>query len=510
MDTGLNPRLAILREKVEMSIISPLKHHGWTASIEREVLEGEYLIVKAERGGHVRTCGILYSCATDNRIYKSLESQVGAIFFQGQPYHLESYAYGIQKPVRSMDDFQLTIIEWNKESSDGKFAPDAPDLADAEDEEPSADKHRLLLSEMPIEAIWLRLRQFQSIKLSIKLIEDRLRRAGASLPQDIVSGKAQGVAYAFRNASDYYAASQTRNLSQRILNLYYGTMAFAYAEMLALPGGASSLADIERITSQGHGLYTIEGSTHDLHDLVVGIIRSGFFTSWMTSTGMDMSWTPDSKAKTYTAVLSKPIDTWLTMEQLFARIPEVSDLYIEIFDSPTLWLHPNYDTVANRGARGLSSMSETPESTYGTFTDLSGRLSKEDVAKFPGPIREIRQVKSSGRHRSFKAVVDHSGKNVWWEALNIHTSPLGRQAIILPLFGRITQYRAICFVLLYALSIIVRYRPSVWRRVQEGDLDHMRVLIEAVLSVIERILPQEFLASVTGMKIHTKQPGSFF
>lgn len=183
---------------------------------------------------------------------------------------------------------------------------------------------------------------------------------------------------------------------------------------------------------------------------------------------------------------------------------------MEIFDSPTLWLHPNFDSVGNHGARGLFGSNAKIESTYATLTDLSGRLTREDVATFPGPIREIRQVASSGRHRTFKAVVDHPGKKVWWDALDVHTSPLGRQALILPLFGRITQYRAICFALLYALSIIVRYRPSVWRRVQEGDLDHMRVLIEAALVVVERILPQEFLASITGVKIHAKQPGSFF
>jgi len=74
----------------------------------------------------------------------------------------------------------------------------------------------------------------------------------------------------------------------------------------------------------------------------------------------------------------------------------------------------------------------------------------------------------------------------------------------------IGEYRAICVVLLYALSIIVRYRPSIWRRVQEGDLDHMRLIIEAFLAVVERILPEEFLATVTGLTIMAKRPDSFF
>jgi hypothetical protein len=67
-----------------------------------------------------------------------------------------------------------------------------------------------------------------------------------------------------------------------------------------------------------------------------------------------------------------------------------------------------------------------------------------------------------------------------------------------------------CVVLLYALSIIVRYRPSVWRRVQEGDLDQMRVLIDAFLATVERILPHEFLEKIIGQRVIVKEPGSFY
>jgi hypothetical protein len=47
-------------------------------------------------------------------------------------------------------------------------------------------------------------------------------------------------------------------------------------------------------------------------------------------------------------------------------------------------------------------------------------------------------------------------------------------------------------------SIVVRYRPGLGRRVQEGDLDHMRVLIVAFLFVVERIVPEQFLETVSG------------
>ncbi|PMX32774.1 hypothetical protein C1Y20_33780, partial [Pseudomonas sp. FW301-21B01] len=84
-------------------------------------------------------------------------------------------------------------------------------------------------------------------------------RAGLELDSNTIKSKADGLAYALRNASDYFQASDHRNVSQRVLNLYYGTLAFAFAEMLALPNGAISVADLEKSTKQGHGLYTADG-----------------------------------------------------------------------------------------------------------------------------------------------------------------------------------------------------------------------------------------------------------
>jgi hypothetical protein len=123
-------------------------------------------------------------------------------------------------------------------------------------------------------------------------------------------------------------------------------------------------------------------------------------------------------------------------------------------------------------------------------------LTKEDIAAFPGPISEIAEVRSEKGGRRFSAAIDYAGKSVWWEALDLHYSPFVRGAAILPIFGTTRRYRAVCVVLLYLLSIIVCYRPGVWRRVQEDDLDHMRVLIEAFLAVVERVLPEQYLETL--------------
>lgn len=505
MSTGWDSRLAILQRDAEEKLLGPLRHHGWHASVERTVEHGEYLVISAERGGHSHRIAIMYTSGTANAVYKSLAAEVEHIFIRGQLYKLESFAYGIDKPITSADDFHEVLLKWNRESAPGKFAPE-DDGAEPVTAEPP--EHHVLLSEQPIHAIWLRLRQLQSVTLAAKMVADRARREKVPLENSVVRSKAEGIAYALRNASDYYHG-EARNVSQRVLNLYYGSLGFAFAEMLSAPEGPSTLHEIENSTKQGHGLYTIDGTSDALEHLVVGVISSGFFPSWMKAMGLATDQVPSKKPREYSELADVPATSWLTIERLFARIPEVGDLFNNIFEGAPAWVTPVYDHDANPSPR-LFGKNAPPNRSYVLLVDDSARLTKDVIADLPGPISEICEVPSKDPGRHFRAAVDHPGKKTLWEALPVHHSPFERQALVLPIFSAVGEYRAICVTLLYALSIVVRYRPSVWRRVQEGDLDHMRALIEAFLVAAERILPEQFLEKVTGQRVFAKQPGSFF
>ncbi len=505
MSTGWDARLAILKRDAEEKLIGPLNTHGWTSSIEREVENGEYLLIKAERGGHVHRVAIMYTSATKNAVYKELATQVEHIFIKGELYKLESYAYGIDTPITSADDFQPLLVRWNDESSEGKFAPELP----LSEHTPRPPKHRTLLSETPIDAIWLRLRQLSSVTLARKLVSARAREAGAAFDSDALDTKAQGVAFALRNAIDYFQLRDSQNVSQRVLNLYYGSLSFAFAEMLAAPTGPETLAEIEASTKQGHGLCTLDGEEEGLENLVVGVIATGFFPTWLKFLGVATNAFPSRKPRTYADLQKQPAESWVTIEGLFARIPEVADLFTDIFDGKPAWVTPIYDQSANQGP-SLFGKKKQSTTTYAILLDDSSRLTKEDVAELPGPLSQIAEVASEEPGRHFRVAVDWSGKNIWWDALPLHHSPFERTALIAPLFGNVGQYRVICVALLYALSIVVRYRPSVWRRVQEGDLDHLRVLIEAFLAVVERVLPEQFLEKVSGQRVFAKQPGALW
>lgn len=246
----------ILCRDAEQKIFEKFRTHHWTPKVEREFPDG--LIISAERGGHRHTVALIYSSATDSRVYKSLAAEVEHIFFNGQPYLVEQFTHGVTKPVGSVDDFHEALLEWNKTSAEGKFAPDDEEK-ESSPSEPTILRPRLLLSDDPIEAIWLRLRQLQSVTVARKMIEARALAEHVELDADILHSKAQGVAYALRNASDYFQAKDGQTCSQRVLNLYYGSMSFSFAEMLAAPRGAKALSDIEDSTKAGHGLYTIDG-----------------------------------------------------------------------------------------------------------------------------------------------------------------------------------------------------------------------------------------------------------
>jgi hypothetical protein len=498
-------RTEILKREAERHILGPLRVHGWAPVVEHASPSGDFLIISATRGEREHRVALLYSSSTDNAVYKALAQQVEQIFFQGEPYHVEQYTRGIEIPVRPSREFGAELIVWNRETGDGKLSPAHDDTAHAGAAPP---RQRKLLSEEPLAAIWLRLRQLQSVILAEKLVRTRAEREEIKLSAEQIRQKAEGIAYALRNAADYFTTRDFRNVSQRVLNLYYGSIAFASAEMLASPSGASTLAEIEKSTIQGHGLYTVDGAKDGLENLIVGGIYNGFFPTWLRTSKLGNPAFPQARARKFEDIPKQPADSWITVEQLFASIPEVGDLFTDIFASKPRWVKPVYDSLTNMGLRGIDQ--KPLNRSYVLLVDYSARLTQADIAAFPGPIGEITAIASKESGRQFRASIEHPGHQFWWGALKIHHSPFERSALIRPIFGTIDDFRCISLVLLYALSIVVRYRPSVWRRVQEGDLDHMRALAEAFLAVVERVLPEQFLETLSGNPLSVHQPGSFF
>ncbi|MGF6810288.1 hypothetical protein OKW30_005480 [Paraburkholderia sp. Clong3] len=493
-----NPRIAILRTDVERGILQPFRSHGWVAEIDQEHDYQSSLEVVVTKGGKTVRLGVLYSTATDNAFYKRLEQRVRHIFFNGQPYMLDSFAHGISVPVEPLGDFFPLLVALNKQLE--------PDRTPAVISKPKIAVRRIT-DENPLNGILARLQQFTSVNLAARLVERRANHEAVILTQEQVATKAAGIAYAMRNALDYISFSPTDKLNKRILGLYYGTIAFAFAEMLASPSGPSDLDGVEEMTKQGHGLYAVPGVHGGFADVHVGVLATGFLPQWLAFLGLDTSTFPKRKPRSASDLDAVPKGMSCTLQSLFASMPEIDDLFAQVFGGTPGWIVPVYDMIENR-LPAINGTGKKVDSTYALFVDRSGLVPVGRLENSGWPITEVQQVERPNIDgNAFRGRVDHSGHDSLWSVLPTHSSPFrNRTTLLFPTIGGMREYRTIAATTLYALSILVRYMPSAWRRIEGGDEDQYLALVTASLGVWERVLPEEFLECIAGETIVTAQP----
>ena len=314
-----------------------------------------------------------------------------------------------------------------------------------------------------------------------------------------------------RSALDYLLPTPREALIKRVLGLYYGTIALAQAEMLASPSGPFDLDQVEGMTKRGHGLYALAGPNGGFADLRVGVLATGFLPQWMNFLGHDTSGYPKTRPGSAGDLDNVRADMACSIRDLFASMPEIEDLFAEVFVGPPSWVSVAYDDEGNaKGATALNATPKKASSTYGLFLDRAGTISAQKLESAGWPLAEIHLVEDyEGTGTALRARVDHAGHDVWWTALPIHSSPIRNDPTLLfPTVGGLREYRTIAAVTLYALSIMARYLPSAWRRIEGGDEDQYLGLVQASLAVWERLLPEHFLESITGETVRTRQPGS--
>ncbi|MDR3451135.1 MAG: hypothetical protein P4M15_15555 [Alphaproteobacteria bacterium] len=497
-----NPRLAILRRDIEQSVLKPLRSHGWTADMVAEFDHHDSIEIEASKRNVKVRIAVLYSSATDNAHYRELATRVERIFFNGEPYRVADYTAGVNVPVEPLSEFFQYLIVLNK-----RLEPDRSPAAVTTTQKPV----RRITGENPVEGVFARLRQFTSVEIARKLVVRRAKAQAVELASDVIAGKAAGVAYSMRNALDYVAFSSSDRMNRRILSLYYGAMAFAFAEMLADPRGPIDLDEVEGMTKQGHGLYTLTGPEGGFADLRVGVLATGFLPRWLSFLGHDISIFPKEKVKNSANLDRVAPGTVCTLRDLFASMPEVDDLFAEVFGDTPRWIVPTPEMFANGGA-GMFALDRTlPQSTYANFYDASGQIEASALEKAGWPIAEIAPITEGElAGKGFRARVDHAGHKFMWDVLPLHRAPFGhRTTMLFPTLGGMREYRTIALTTLYALSIMVRYMPSLWRRIEGGDEDQYEALVDAALAVWERVLPERFLESIAGEIVYTSQPGAF-
>ena len=193
-----------------------------------------------------------------------------------------------------------------------------------------------------------------------------------------------------RSALDYLRVTTHEALIKRVLGLYYGTIALAQAEMLSSPSGPIDLDHVEGMTKRGHGLYALTGPDGGFADFRVGVLATGFLPQWMRFLGHDTSRYPKPSSKPNSAadLDNLPADMACSLRDLFASMPEIDDLFSEVFGGPPRWVSVAYDNEGNT----RDTTTWKANSTYGLFLDRSGEVSIDNLKRSGWPLAEIRPV----------------------------------------------------------------------------------------------------------------------
>lgn len=98
-DNGVTLRSAILSEECMRDLVQPLRYAGWSVEVGEPDEKALYMTVFASHKETRLTVALLYSCGTDNAIYRMLAEKCDAILYRGAPYHQASFAHGISVHV---------------------------------------------------------------------------------------------------------------------------------------------------------------------------------------------------------------------------------------------------------------------------------------------------------------------------------------------------------------------------------------------------------------------------
>lgn len=507
-----NPRISLMKKNTgKLNTISTTL--GWKLSELRSDTHHSYLVYKVEKENKqasvIHKFALLYSQSTDTSVYRSLENEVECILINGITFDSNnSFSRNCQIPVIPESEFLYVITDWNMDFLDVPLIDDissvTDEITDSQRQKSSGNPDVIhIIEENPLEQIYTQLRALTSQTVARKAVELHAHNQKINLDNEIIESKAKGVSYLVQNAIDYYDSASTENMTQRMLNLYYGTIALMEAEMLIYGEQYKELAEIEQVTKNGHGMATFGNAESGLNDFYVGIINKGLFQAWLSHRNVDVSKFPDSKKKAENSEWS------ISINELLYCIPELENILLEVDkDFVPGYLFPSYDTFFNN-TMPFSDKTFYQRKYHGSYVnmiDLTGCADENLVHEIRGNFTLIGSYEDSISHsKGWRVFVHHKAGRHHFEEYNTHKG-FSASVIIKPVFGITNDWEVYAVMILYALSIIVRYMPNLWARISHGDLDRYKAVFYQFSRVAERELTQVFLEKMTGKKVVIRHP----
>ena len=503
-DTGFKARLDILHNEIKNHIQPLLEGHGWAWEIESTHQQGDgFLIIKIEKNQVTKRFGIIYGQQVSKDIYSYIQNVADACLIYGMTFDSNcSFSRDFTKPLMLINEFLNILRDWNKECE-----VDIEEIYTPREYKIPSKIH--LSAENPSEQCWMLINSLKSTEVCRRYISQRFK----NLLPEIINSKAEGISYLIQNVSDYYSTAQSQNITQRLLNLYYGTLAFMEADILMNSSEYNDLQSVENITKQGHGLCTfLPEENYSMENLYTCLQNHGLFPEWLKVHGYDITHFRESKVKKTSDIG----DYCYTFNSILNRLPELAVL-MRLVDPQyhTGYFEPQISHSLNQHGNGFFKTDKGYQSentgSYIIFRDESFSSGIEDVKSLIGPLEQFNICEdeyksfSDTEYKCYSAFIRHDceNKNEKWDTfLNTHYNAYSPYSILIPLKGLKDDWSVYAVMTLYTYSIIVRYYPNIWRRMQFGEYDKYYAVCMQFANIIEKILPHIFYEYVSGQDLH--------
>lgn len=344
----------------------------------------------------------------------------------------------------------------------------------------------------PIRHIWARLEVISTFSGAKTFLQRKAEIADKTIADDIINGKAKGIAFCVRNAREYFKVPIEANFTIACLSYYYGTLSLLEALLLSDLENDLTLNNIEAFTISGHGLRSIinkdEGAAFPTSEYLI-ILRDGFFSKFLQYNGYNIE--DIAVSKKYTtypssnqlreserAALNGDNEKFINIIDLLNRVPELKSIYSEIFRKQPNYIRFSFEELSPDTPELILKCKKYDNTEFlneDTFYDMIG-CSRDN------------QINITKEYGSEYYATSVNVPRTLIEKWGNYSSVMAKSCSVKPIVN-INDVLLIDFMLLYTLSIWVRYRPALWREIIEGDYDLYRPLISNFLIAVERVIP---------------------
>jgi hypothetical protein len=376
------------------------------------------------------------------------------------------------------------------------------------------------------ELIRLRFSRLRSFEISRKLIREKCEKENVNLDENIINEKAKGLSSTIESALNYWNIDEN-SLNAKILSRYYALLQLTIAEEVASIKNNSDLKEAQKHTEQGHGLTTLNLYSNDdfLDNYYCYFRKDGHFYYYMQQIGYnkDEEFFTSKKIKENDNINDFHL---VTLADLFRRIPELQKIVEEYIGKCPLVLNFGLDSTGEyeRKEKQRKEYQKKTEKfefeppveaedeilTNVSIYPTSKNMTIEYVKELNSPFTNFSMRKDSfsdGEHIVCDFI--HKNEGIWWNSIKRYKSDYCPTSYIIPLFDKIQDPIIINYVLMYTLSIIVRYLPNIWYEITSGKYDNIGSLIEYYISIFDHVIPLQMLERITNKDIHISMPGGF-